>query len=83
MFAYDKNGKVYRVTETGFQIIGITLKDEKHSLTISQGATVASIDETGRVASIEEIIAKFHVTEDHPIDIATERRRGRKPAVKN
>lgn len=71
MFVYDTKGLVYRVIDKGFQNIGISVKDDKHAVTIAIGKVVKKIDEAGRVFSIEEVLAKFHVTSRNPLKLAS------------
>lgn len=75
MFAYDLKGRVYLVTDKGFQNIGITVSGDKHAVTVKFGETVKTITEAGRVNTIEEVIAKFHVSCGNPLKMITEENR--------
>lgn len=69
MFAYDEAGNVYLVTDNGYLNVGISVKDKKHSVTINRGEIYKKVAASGRVSTVEELIAKFHVTEDTPISL--------------
>jgi hypothetical protein len=75
MFAYDLKGRVYLITDKGLQNIGITVSGDKHAVTVKTGKTVKTITEAGRVNTIEEVIAKFHVSSSNPLKMITEESR--------
>lgn len=72
MFAYDPKGHVYMVTDKGFQNVGVSVNEDKHAVTITAGKVVKKVAEVGRVLTVEEVIAKFHVTSGNPLKLIEE-----------
>lgn len=73
MFVYDTDGRIYRESDGTYQNIGIVM-GENNSLTILTGKECRKVNEVGRVATISEIIAKFHVSPENPIKLIQTRR---------
>lgn len=67
MYYYDKDGKIYKkVNNKEYQNVGVYI-DENGAITYSPGVIVSDIVPLGKVATIHELIAKFHVDKDTPL----------------
>lgn len=75
---YISDGKVYVKKGNVFQNVSITAKDkvitkrELESVTVVHGTVTAETLENPSVLTLEEIIKKFNLSEEHPIPFASD-----------
>ena len=75
MYYIDKQNRIYMKTEKGFNEIGIEAKDkvtvikELESVTVVPSKRIVKTIDFAQSASLNDIVAKFHVSEENPIVI--------------